>query len=39
MSAWGDRVKTRRGRPASGQGETIYIPSRYLAAVKKILEQ
>lgn len=37
MSMWGDRVKAKRGRPASGQGETMYIPSRHLAAVKTIL--
>jgi hypothetical protein len=37
MKLWSDRVKPKRGRPATGQGQTLYIPADKLDQVRKIL--
>ncbi len=39
MSLWEGRTKKKIGRPATGQGETLYIPQKHLDAVKKILKE
>ena len=37
MDLWQNRTVKRRGRPATGQGETRYIPVDKLIVVDKIL--
>lgn len=38
MDLWAGRTK-KIGRPATGKGETLYIPQKHLEAVKKILKK